>query len=67
MKVQALKRKFNYNGVDLPDPGPDLSPEQVREVFSANFPEITSAAIEGPEQKGGALVYTFRRAAGTKG
>ena len=32
-----------------------------------NFAEITSAGIEGPERKGDKLVYTFKRAVGTKG
>jgi hypothetical protein len=44
-----------------------MTPEQVKDVYSATYPEITSASIEGPEHKGGKLVYTFRRAVGTKG
>ena len=65
--VQKLLRSFAYNGIALPDPGPELSTEQVRDVYSATYPEITTASIEGPEQKGDRLVYTFRRAVGTKG
>jgi PRTRC genetic system protein C len=65
--VQKLQRSFAYNGIALPDPGCELSPEQVRDVYSATYPEITTASIEGPEQKGERLVYTFRRAVGTKG
>ncbi|CAB1369176.1 PRTRC system protein C [Denitratisoma oestradiolicum] len=65
--VQKLLRSFAYNGIALPDPGSDLTPEQVRDVYSATYPEITTASIEGPEQKGERLVYTFRRAVGTKG
>jgi PRTRC genetic system protein C len=65
--VQQLLRLFAYNGITLPDPGSELSPEQVRDVYSATYPEITTASIEGPEQKGERLVYTFRRAVGTKG
>lgn len=65
--VQKLLRSFAYNGIALPDPGPELTTEQVRDVYSATYPEITTASIEGPEQKGDRLVYTFRRAVGTKG
>jgi len=65
--VQKLLRSFAYNGIALPDPGSDLTPEQVRDVYSATYPEITTASIEGPEQKGERLVHTFRRAVGTKG
>ena len=65
--VKKLLRSFAYNGITLPDPGPELTPEQVRDVYSATYPEITTASIEGPEQKGDHLVYSFRRAVGTKG
>ena len=65
--VTTLVRAFAYNGVALPDPGPALPVEQVRDVYSATYPEIVTASIEGPEIKGGKQVYTFRRAVGTKG
>lgn len=65
--VKALPRQFTYSGVALPDPGAHLSLEQVRDVYSAAYPEITNAAIDGPEERGGHLVYTIRRAAGAKG
>lgn len=65
--VTSLTRSFSYNGMELPDPGAQLSAEEVRDVYSASFPELTSASIEGPETKGNKLVYTFRRAVGTKG
>ena len=45
--VQKLQRSFAYNGIALPDPGCELSPEQVRDVYSATYPEITTASIEG--------------------
>ena len=67
IKVEQLERSFSYNGVALPDPGKNLTIEQVRDVYSATFPEIVSASIEGPEQKGGKLIYTFRKAVGAKG
>jgi len=51
IKVTSLERSFAYNGVSLPDPGVNLTLEQVRDVYSAAFPEIISAAIEGPETK----------------
>lgn len=67
MKVVTLTRVFEYNGVKLPDVGAHLTPEQVKDVYAATYPDITSAQIEGPESKGGKLVYVFRRAVGTKG
>lgn len=67
MQIQTLTREFSYAGLALPDPNPTFTPEQVRDMYSAAYPEITSASIEGPEQKGDKLVYTFKRAVGTKG
>lgn len=61
------KRVFSYGGAELPDPGVRYSPDQVRDIYSASFPEITTAVIEGPVVKGGKIVYEFRKAAGTKG
>jgi len=67
MDIQNLIRQFKYNGVALADPGALLSLEQVRDFYASVYPEILSADIEGPEQAGGKLIYTFRRAVGTKG
>ena len=67
MKVEALQRVFLFNGVKLPDPGPRLSVEQVRDMYVATYPELATAAVEGPSPVNGAMQYTFTRAAGIKG
>lgn len=61
------QRIFRYNSIELEDPGPQHDPVDVRNLYSATYPEIVSAAIEGPEKDGDKVVYTFRRAVGTKG
>lgn len=33
LKVEALQREFFYNGPRIPDPAPNLSVEQVRELL----------------------------------
>ena len=65
--TEKLPRVFRYNSVELEDPGPEQDPVEVRNTYTAIYPEITSAAIEGPEIKDGKRVYTFRKAVGTKG
>lgn len=67
LKAQALVREFHYNGIRIPDPGPKLSVEQVRDLLIPQFPEIATASVSGPEATGRALCYTFSRAIGTKG
>jgi PRTRC genetic system protein C len=68
MKVEALKREFHYNGgLRLPDPNPNLTVGEVISLYATTYPEITTAAIEGPEVIGDKLVYRLTRAIGTKG
>lgn len=65
--VQQAKRTFTYNGVDLPDPGPDFTPEDIKDIFSNQYPELTTALLQGPELKDDGVSYTFVRNVGTKG
>jgi PRTRC genetic system protein C len=67
MTVSKTTRIFRYLGLTLPDISPELGVETVRSFYSATYPEITTAAITGPEVVDGALVYTFTKAIGTKG
>jgi len=67
MRVEQAIRVFNYNGVKLADPNPSHTPEQVQSFYSAMYPEINSATVEGPEIVGRNLVYSIRRSVGTKG
>ena len=65
--VKALHREFLYNGARIPDPAPNLTVEQVREILTPSHPEIATASLSGPEDTGDALRYTFSRALGSKG
>ncbi|MGA7524060.1 MAG: PRTRC system protein C [Acidobacteriaceae bacterium] len=67
LKVEALQREFFYNGTRIPDPSPNLSVEQVRELLTPTWPEIATATLDGPEDTGSVFRYTFNRAIGSKG
>jgi PRTRC genetic system protein C len=67
LKAEALMREFHYNGIRIPDPGPELSVEQVRDLLTPQFPEVATASVSGPEATGSVMRYTFSRAIGTKG
>jgi PRTRC genetic system protein C len=67
LKTEALLREFYYNGVRIPDPGPDLTVDQVRDLLVPRFPEIATALVHGPEDMGNVLRYKFTRAIGEKG
>lgn len=67
VKSTVLERKFSYTSITLNDPSPTMSPEEVMGFYSAQFPELLTAVVEGPTTKNGVSVYTFTRAAGSKG
>ncbi len=67
VQTSPVTRSFKFNKRVFPDPNPKLSPAQVKDLYAAQFPELASAAIEGPELKGGQQVYGFARQVGTKG
>jgi PRTRC genetic system protein C len=67
LKVTTLEREFVFDGHPLPDPNPNMSVEQVREMYIPTHPEITTARVTGPETIDGKLRYTFSRAIGHKG
>jgi len=67
ISVTKLIREFTYNGMTFVDPGAAFSPDDVRDLYSAQYPELTTAAIDGPEFKGEVAHFKFVRAAGAKG
>ena len=67
MNVIELQREFVFNGITLPDPNPDFTVEQVRDVFVSAYPELATAAVEGPDTTGDTLKYTFTASVGVKG
>ena len=54
-------------GFDFPTLTQKLSPEEIRTLYSHQYPDIATASITGPEAVGDKLVYRFTRAIGTKG
>jgi PRTRC genetic system protein C len=67
MTIERTTRVFRYSGLTLPDPDERLDIEGVRSLYAATYPEITNAAVTGPEAIDGKLIYTFTKAIGTKG
>ena len=63
----TLKRSFSFNGLKLPEPDEQMSVEEVKSFYANQYPELTTAAISGPEIIGNSIQYTFSRAIGTKG
>ncbi len=67
IKVAPMTRVFVFGGAKLPDPNPNMTVEEVRAFYAAQYPELATAAVNGPEAVGERLRYTFERAIGAKG
>lgn len=67
ISVSALARIFQYNGMSLPDPDPSMSAESVRDLYSAQFAELTSAEVVDEGIQNDQHIYTFQRRVGEKG
>ena len=39
IEVSEIRRSYRYNGINLPDV-PGLSPREVRDLYSAQYPEL---------------------------
>lgn len=54
------KRKFNFNGMDLPDPDPSMPPEKVGEFYALLHSELNNSSVKGPVvAKDGTKQYKF--------
>jgi PRTRC genetic system protein C len=71
LEVTNLTRKFSFkkNGkiVELPDPNPEFSAEEVMQFYSVQHPELTTSTIDGPAIDGTGAAYEFKTTVGTKG
>jgi len=67
LTVSKMTRIFQFNGLRLPDPNPAMSVEEVKALYAAQYPELSTAIVNGPEAVGDKMRYTFERAIGSKG
>ena len=67
IQVTETIRSFHYNGLEIADPNPQLSLAQVRDLLSAQYPELSNAKMDTKTAKDGQSVITFTAASGTKG
>ena len=71
LEVRKLKREFKFKKdgtmVTLPDPNPEFSLDEVMQFYSGQYPELTTASMEGPKTEGNTAVYSVKTTVGTKG
>jgi PRTRC genetic system protein C len=67
LTVTKMTRIFQFQGIRLPDPNPEMSVEAVKALYAAQYPELATAVVNGPEASGDKMRYTFERAIASKG
>lgn len=65
--VTRMTRIFQFNGIRLPDINPSMTVDEVKALYAAQYPELATAVVNGPEAVGDKMRYTFERAIGSKG
>jgi PRTRC genetic system protein C len=65
--VTKMTRLFLFNGIRLPDINPSMTVDEVKALYAAQYPELATAVVNGPEAVGDKMRYTFERAIGSKG
>lgn len=71
LQVTKLKRNFTFEKdkkkIELSDPNPNMSPEEVLKFYSGTHAELTNAVIEGPKVVGDKASYNITTKAGKLG
>jgi PRTRC genetic system protein C len=71
VQVTGLEREFRFkhNGQDmnLPDPDPARSPEQVMQFYANQYPALTTASVGATKYEGNKVIFEFQTTIGTKG
>ena len=58
--MERLKREFIFNDNVLPDPNPNISPEEVKEIYANEYPELITANVFGPDYRDDKAIYEFK-------
>ena len=71
LDIKGLKRVFilkkGNDTLTLEDPDSRMSLSEVTDFYSMNYPELTTATLQGPELEEDRAVYRFKTTIGTKG
>lgn len=71
MTAKALVREFRITrGTDkiiLADPNPEMTPSEVMQFYSTQYPELTNGSVSNPEVKATKMIYDFSTTVGKKG
>jgi PRTRC genetic system protein C len=61
-----VARKFIVDGTEYPDPGPEVTPDQFKQMMAGFLPELATAEMT-QEKNGEDAIYRFKKRVGVKG
>ena len=65
MQITAAVRVFLLNSLRLPDPDPEMSPDQVRQHYAHSYPALALATVSEPRiTSGDEVEFSFDRPTG---
>lgn len=71
MAVETLQRVFilkdDKGDIELPDPNPTYTPEEVLDHYATQYPKLTNAVAIPDKEKDGKYVYKIKDTVGVKG
>lgn len=72
METKQLKRIFVYTDsdkkdIELADPNPNMTPEEVLDHYSGVYPKLTNSVIIPGKEKDGNFIYKIKDNFGPKG
>lgn len=62
-----MPRIFVYEGKEIPDPDPSMTPDDVRKSFIDFFPELANATVKPSVTRGEDEIIEFETRVGRKG
>ena len=66
-RVFLLKKGKSDTAIELADPNPKMSPEEVLDHYSGEYPELTNSTIAPGEIKEGRMEFQINSSFGPKG
>ena len=61
-----MARKFVVDGTEYPDPGPEVTPDQFKQMMAGFLPELVTAEMT-EEKNDEDTIYRFKKRVGVKG
>lgn len=65
--ITSIPRIFKFENAEFPDPDPNMSPEQVKQFYSVEHPELTTGTVIGPTYKDNQAIFTLSTSYKPKG